>query len=145
MLKRKINTIILIFIICNFVRFDFSYNNLGYIKIKRLGIYCNIVEGLNQSIIDKQVVGYYRQCDNCKTILAGHSIKTVFLNLHNVVINDEIEIFIEVKSIYKVIDIKVVEATNTFYINQYNFNGVILVTCMKDNSKRLLIFCEKKE
>lgn len=112
-------------------------NYIGYIEIDRLSIKKEIVLGINQDNLDKNHVVLSNSLDSDHIVLAGHSIRSVFLNLHEAIIGDEIKIhtYYDMKR-YQIYDIQIVDKTDIHSIDDGN---LVLITCMDNNNKRLLI------
>lgn len=110
---------------------------VGYIEIKRLNIKRGIVNNITDEILNNNDIG---MINNGNIILAGHSVTNVFGKLHNIKLNDIINIYLYNKlSEYLVKDIRVIDKKDLSLLN----NELVLITCMLDNNKRLIIIGQK--
>lgn len=117
---------------------DFSTKYIGYIEIERLGVKRGIVDGINDTILNANDVGFGK-IDN-KIILAGHSIENVFGKLHQIKVDDIINIYLyRKKTTYKVVSVKVVNKKDIQALD----NALNLVTCMYNPNERLIIGAQK--
>ncbi|MBP3766617.1 MAG: sortase [Bacilli bacterium] len=119
---------------------DISKNQtdyLGYIEIKNLNIKREIVIGIN----DYNLLNHVTMNDNCisfecdNIILAGHSIKNIFLNLKNIKVNDSIILYNGKQYNYIVKSIDIVDKKN---INIIDNSELILITCY-DFNRRIIV------
>lgn len=115
------------------------YDYIGYIEIKKLNIKREIVLGIN----DKNLLNHVCldeksiNLDSNHIILAGHSISNIFGNLHDIALNELIEIHTFNNTyFYKVTNIDVV---SKYHVSVLEQGELILITCMNDNNKRLII------
>lgn len=118
---------------------------VGYIEINNLNIKREIVIGFNDENLKNHVV-LKEDCLNLESdniVLAGHSIPSIFGNLHYIKINDLITIHtFNGVYYYKVEEIEIVYKTNVEILDD---NNLILITCMDDNNKRLIVKAKKIE
>lgn len=134
----QVHTIVIDNIFKNGVEYN-KKNYIGYIEIDHLNIKREIVLGIN----DENLKNYVCLNENAKSlnednlILAGHSIKNIFYNLHYIKLNDEI-IITTFNFIYHYIvtSIDIVDYRNVAILDNSN---LILITCMNDNTKRLIV------
>lgn len=117
-----------------------NYSTLDYIKIPKVNIERIVKKGINDDCLNKNFacVEYI----DSNIIIAGHAIEQVFLNLYNIKNNDEIEVKINSEyNIYKVNNIY--KLTYTEYMNYNIKNSLILITCLNDFNKRLIVVAKK--
>lgn len=115
------------------------YDYIGYIEIKNLNIKREIVVGINDRNLLSHVCLDENSIDlaNDHIILAGHSIKNIFGNLHNIELNEVVEIHTFNNTyLYEVRSIDIVSKYDTSVLDE---GELILITCMTDNNKRLII------
>lgn len=157
MLKRISNILIissiLIYLIINFeekiqkeknriIINNINYNSeivnyyVGYISIKDLEIEVPLVYGTSKNELNQNLVGISKYSTIDHLILAGHAIKTVFLNLYDIKENTIIEIKINNNYYEYYVDKKYIVNENDLSI--YNNTGLTLITCI-DNNKRLIV------
>jgi sortase A len=79
-------------------------------------------------------------------VLAGHNNKHVFNMLYKLKIKDEIIISDNyINYLFEVYEIKTVNITDTYILdNIYNNRIITLITCTKDNQKRLVVIGKYK-
>lgn len=110
---------------------------IGYIEIKKINIKRGIVNGINDSILNNNDIG---MINNKNIILAGHSVSNVFGNLHDIKLNEIIKLYLYNElTEYIVKDIKIVDKNDLSLLN----NELVLITCMLDPNKRLLVIAQK--
>lgn len=126
------------YIIDNIYENDINYNYqdyVGYIEIKRLNIKREIVLGINYENLKEHVA--INDLDAKTVILAGHSVVNIFGNLHFAKLNDIIKIsLLKEVNYYQIVDISVVYKDNVDILEGCD---LILITCMTNNNKRLII------
>lgn len=127
-------------VIDNYKEYDIKkYNYMGYIQIDRVNIKREIVLGINEDNLKNHVClsNVSKNLESDNIILAGHSIKNIFQNLHDVIIGDKIIISsFDANYYYEVVSIDIVSKYDIDIIDKSN---LILITCMEDNNKRLII------
>lgn len=112
-------------------------NYIGYIEISEVSIKRGIVKGINNDVLANNDVGMF---NGESIVLAGHSIKNVFGNLHYLEINDEIDLYLYNELIkYKVKNINIVDRTDFSFPK----DDLILITCMPNPNQRLIIGAKK--
>lgn len=110
---------------------------IGYIEIEKINIKRGIVNGINDKILNNNDVG---MINNKNIILAGHSVSNVFGNLHDIKLNEIIKLYLYNElTEYIVKDIKIVDKNDLSLLN----NELVLITCMLDPNKRLLVIAQK--
>jgi LPXTG-site transpeptidase (sortase) family protein len=139
---QKIDYKVHTYIIDNVYDFDNNMNiqdYIGYIEIPDLNIKREIVLGINE----KNLLSHITLDDSINTlesnhiILAGHSVENLFGNLHKAKLNQTIYIHTNNKTIsYSINEIFIV---NKNEIDVLESGDLVLITCMNDNNKRLII------
>lgn len=122
---------------------EFDY--IGYIEIPSLNIKREIIYGINDKNLNKNIVTTNKKiilADDDNIILAGHSIENVFGKLHYINVGDEIKITSFYETIFYVV--KDIKEVNKEDVNELNGN-LCLITCMNDSNKRLIVYAEKKD
>lgn len=115
----------------------YKIDYIGYIEIDKLNIKREIKLGIN----DYNLLTHVAMNDNCANfdcnniILAGHSIKSIFANLKNIKVNDNIKLFNGAEYNYIVQSIDIVDKKNTNIIDNSN---LILITCY-DFNRRIIV------
>lgn len=110
---------------------------VGYIEIKSVNIKRGITEGITEKVLNENEVGMEKK-DNI--ILAGHSVSNVFGRLHYINVGDLIKMLVYNREVYfTVIDKIIVRKDNMDYLNE----DLVLITCMINPNKRLLIIAKK--
>lgn len=119
------------------------------ILIESLNINLPIEEGINKELLDKNVVGLYKEYssfsdDNIPIILAGHNNKSVFRNLYNIKLNDIVNVtYDDNEYFFKVEKVLIVNSNDTSTLeNVYNEKKLILITC-KEEDTRFIVICNK--
>ena len=129
---------------------EMNYNNqeldyAGYIYIPKIQLKKLIKYGTNREILDENYVGILsgKTLENKNIVLAGHNIQTVFKELKNLNIGDEI-ILNTIKKVnyYKVYKILKINPNEFKYFYDANEEILTLVTCTDNNTRRLLIICK---
>ena len=114
---------------------------ISNLKVKNI-----IIEGVGSDILDQNVIGILsNRCfgTNDDIFLAGHNIEEVFKNLHNISIGEIIKITTKNSCYrYKVVDIKIINETETSYLKNNYSNKLFLMTCTNIKRKRLLVVCD---
>lgn len=117
----------------------------GYIYIPKIQLKKLIKYGTNREILDENYVGILsgKTLENKNIVLAGHNIQTVFKELKNLNIGDEI-ILNTIKKVnyYKVYKIVKINPNEFKYFYDANEEILTLVTCADNNTRRLLIICK---
>lgn len=111
---------------------------IGYIKIDNIKLKRGIKLGINDKILDEYNVGMIKSNN---IILAGHAVENVFGNLYKLRIEDEISLYLDKIIKYKIADISVVNKNDFNHLN----SDLVLITCMIDSNKRLIINAKKIE
>lgn len=94
-------------------------------------------------MLDNNYVGMMNAKDNL-ILLAGHNIKLVFKNIHYMKKDDLINLYLENKSIYKVIKTKEIMINDYSILNNnYKEKTLILMTCTNDSNKRFIVIAER--
>lgn len=107
---------------------------VGYIEICYLKI--PLVYGSSDKEIDQNIVGIDNHSTIEHLILAGHAIKSVFLCLYDIRLNEEIiVVYQKTKNKYYIDNKKIVKNTDTSIF--YN-DGLTLITCL-DDKRRLIV------
>lgn len=115
---------------------------LEYNNIKRL-----IVGGDNESVLDNNLVWIYKH-DNFQAltgniVLAGHNNKYVFNFITKASIGDIIKIHTKNNyKNYKIYNKIVVDEDSNLSSYLDNSNKLLLITCVNNNTKRLIIFAK---
>lgn len=160
MYKKIIKIFILVIVL--FVHYNYQFKTINYkvnnnviimgnIVIPKINLNKPIVYGFNQKLIDQNYVvssKNFQQLDsiNYKIMLAGHANNNVFGDLKKLSNEDKIIINYNKKDYTYIIN-KIIRVTvnDTKYLNDsYKFNGIILITCVNENT-RLLIFAKKND
>ena len=122
-----------------------EYDYIGYIEIDTLNIKREIVYGINDNNLNKNIIAANKKTislDDHNIVLAGHSIENVFGKLHYINIGDEIKITSFYETIFYIVnDIKIVNKEDLDSL----YGDLCLITCMNDPNKRLIIYAEKKD
>lgn len=132
-------------VINNITQYKNEYNSdiIGYLEISNLKIKNIIIEGVGSDILDQNVIGILPNryfCTNDDIFLAGHNIEEVFKKLHNISIGEIIKITTKNSCYrYKVVDIKIINETETSYLKNNYSNKLFLMTCTNIKRKRLLV------
>ena len=132
-------------VINNITQYKNEYNSdiIGYLEISNLKVKNIIIEGVGSDILDQNVIGILsNRCfgTNDDIFLAGHNIEEVFKNLHNISIGEIIKITTKNSCYrYKVVDIKIINETETSYLKNNYSNKLFLMTCTNIKRKRLLV------
>lgn len=128
----------------------FNYINtdvVGYLEIERLNIKNVIKTGVNDNILDENVIGMLEGAEfginDNDIFLAGHNIKEVFANLHSIEIGDIVKITTN-DSCYEYIVNKIlfVNEEETSYLVNNHLNQLTMMTCTNMPKQRLIIICD---
>lgn len=122
---------------------DKSYGEYyGYIKFPNYNIERLIKRGNPNKVIEEGYIGIYGYESDLiePLILVGHSRENLFSILHKVSKNDFVEIVVG-NNIYRyiIVKIKVIEVDDYLSLNKIDNKQIGLITCLEDNSKRLLV------
>lgn len=120
---------------------------LGMIELVRTNKKSMIKKGnIEEIIAQNQVVSLNQKLDTSNTIyLAGHSVPSVFNDLHQSQIGDSIILTIQNKKYHYLIQNKKKVYTNDFSPLVYTHHNLVLITCTTNPQIRLLVFAELTE
>lgn len=118
---------------------------LGTIQIVKSNKTNIIKKGNVEEVIKKNQVSLLSNLENKTIYLAGHSVPEVFGTLHESKIGDKIILDLgHVKTQYQIYQIKTIHISDTsVFSKQESFERLILITCMTDDTKRLIVFAKK--
>lgn len=128
----------------------FNYINtdiVGYLEIERLNIKNVIKIGVDDNILDENVIGMLEESEfginDNDIFVAGHNIKEVFANLHYIKLGDIVKITTN-DSCYKYMVNKIlfVNEEETNYLINNHLNKLTMMTCTYIPKKRLIIICD---
>lgn len=128
----------------------FNYTNtdiVGYLEIERLNIKNVIKIGVDDNILDENVIGMLEESEfginDNDIFVAGHNIKEVFANLHYIKLGDIVKITTN-DSCYKYMVNKIlfVNEEETNYLINNHLNKLTMMTCTYIPQKRLIIICD---
>lgn len=121
---------------------EFDY--IGYIEIDELGIKREIVRGITDDNLNKNVVALNNNAESLSDddiVLAGHSTTNVFGKLHQIKKDTTIKIISFYETIeYTVVDTKIVNKDDIDSLK----GDLCLITCMNNPNKRLIVYANKK-
>lgn len=128
------------------------YTNVLYLEIPSLSIKRIVKKSsTKKNLDDGYVVVWNKEKDIEKIgnlLLAGHNIQNVFKNLSKIKMGEKVYLYYKNDVfIYEVISKKIISVTESAYLEDLPYKQLSLITCMKDNQKRLFIICsfiEKK-
>lgn len=112
---------------------------IGYIEIPDLNIKREIVLGITNENLKSHITldDSIKSLEDNHIILAGHSVENLFGNLHKAELNQAIYIHTNNKIIrYYINEIVIV---NKEQVDILETGDLVLITCMRDNTKRLII------
>ena len=122
---------------------------LGMIELVRTNKKSMIKKGnIEEIIAQNQVVSLNQKLDTSNTIyLAGHSVPSVFNDLHQSQIGDTILLTIQNRQYHYLIQDKKRVRTDDFspLINRKEENYLVLITCTNHPQIRLLVFAKLTE
>lgn len=107
---------------------------VGYIEINNKKI--PLVYGTDEKELNQNIVGISKHSNKKHLVLAGHAIKSVFLYLYEIDINENISIYLNKKYYNYYVDNKHIVDDNDISI--YDNEGLTLITCI-DKTKRLIV------
>ncbi|MBE6159963.1 MAG: sortase [Lactobacillales bacterium] len=123
--------------------YNINKEYLGYIEIPKYNIKRLIKKGVSSEVLDKNYVGMMDTKDNL-ILLAGHNIKLVFRNIHYMKKDDLINLYLENKTAYKVIETKKIMINDYSILNnEYKEETLILMTCTHDSNKRFVVIAKR--
>ncbi len=121
-----------------------KYN--GYLHIPKYNYFGLIKSGESKQVLDSNNILLLNNGSSISDkvgniVLAGHNNKYVFSILYKLELSDELIIYDSNKEYKFVIyDIKIVDITDTYILdNIYDNKIVTLITCTKDNQRRLVV------
>lgn len=126
-----------------------QYRNeyFGYLSFPNYHQYLFIMYGSPEQAVSQFKIGIFGEhpknvpCD--PFILVGHSRKNQFEILHKLKIGDTVELVKEKNQYqYHVIGKEVIEESNLSFMKKLRNHMLILITCMNDNEKRLVVYCQ---
>lgn len=120
----------------------FGYIIFPYSQVERLIMY-----GDAKEVVKKQRIGIFGEIPenfpDDYLILVGHSRKNQFSILHQLKISDKVKIKRGNREYtYKVEKKEVINASDLSFIKNIKNKMLVLITCMEDNNKRLVIYCQ---
>lgn len=117
---------------------------LGYIEIPKYNIKRIIKEGVSNEILDNNYVGLMNIKNDNLLVLAGHNINLVFHKIHYLKKGDLINLYLNKKEEYKVIEtLEINIDDNSILYKKYKNKTLILITCTKDSNKRFIVIAKK--
>lgn len=121
---------------------EFDY--IGYIEIDDLGIKREIIRGITDDNLNKNVVALNNNVESLSDdniVLAGHSIENVFGKLHQIKKDTTIKIISFYETIeYIVVDTKIVNKDDIYSLK----GNLCLITCTSNPNERLIVYAKKK-
>lgn len=124
---------------------------LGYLAIESINIKAYILNGTDDTVLNKNVIGVHKASvlldDSIgNIILAGHNNKTVFGNLRNIKVNDQIILMTKIACYkFKVIDITIYNKNDySYYKYIENEKLLTLITCYGNNDYRLVVTAKEE-
>lgn len=123
---------------------DQFYTHIPYIEIPALHLSKVIQPSTDLKVLDQYYVGIWSPEKDIQKarhlVLAGHNVKNVFASLRKLEIGDLIYIYNkDQKYTYIVHDKKEIHITDMFYLRESEEKKLSLLTCTKNNQKRLLV------
>ncbi|MBS7020299.1 MAG: sortase [Firmicutes bacterium] len=114
---------------------------IGTIEIVKNKQKVIIRKGNTEEIISKKQVSLLSALETKALFLAGHSIPEVFGTLHESKVGDELQLDIRhQKKSYQIYDIEIIDITDeSIFYEKDSFEKLVLITCMKDENKRLIV------
>lgn len=114
----------------------------GYLEISSIALYQVLERGSTSQLLSESKVAYWGVPDSQNIHLVGHRIPTVFAPLEKLKKGDIVELYWSgVYRKYRVSSFHVVSETE--FPSFPSTGNLVLITCMEDDSERLIIFCEK--
>lgn len=127
--------------IINSIKDNKNIYNESYIEIPKYNIKRIIKYDIR--LLDKNYVIKLNSKNNL-IVLAGHNINLVFHKIHYLKKDDIVYLYIDKIHKYKVVSKKEIDINKYNYLNkEYQKNTLILITCTKNNNKRLLVSLEE--
>lgn len=128
------------------------YQSVPYLEIPTYHIKRVIQRESTKKYLDDGYVVVWNEEKDLEKIgnilLAGHNIKNVFLDLPKVTLGTRVYLYYKhFIFIYEVVSKKIVHVTEDAYLEDTPYPQLSLITCTKDNQKRLFVLCsliEKK-
>lgn len=115
----------------------------GYLKIPSIALYQVLEKGEVTKLLSESKVAYWKVPDSKNIHLVGHRIPTVFASLEKLQKGDIVELYWNrVYGRYRVKDFQVVNETE--FPTFPSVGNLVLITCMEDDEKRLIVLCEKE-
>ncbi|GEM_PF-3811606 len=115
----------------------------GYLKIPSIALYQVLEKGGVAQLLSESKVAYWNVPDSKNIHFVGHRIPAVFASLEKLEKGDIVELYWNgVYGRYRVSDFQVVNETE--FPSFPSVGNLVLITCMEDDSKRLIVLCEKE-
>lgn len=119
----------------------------GYLSFPAYQQYRFIMYGSPENAVKQAKIGIFGEQPNSvpsdPLILVGHSRKNQFEILHKLKIGDEVKLTKEKNQYqYYVVDKEVIEESDMSFMKKIQDHMLILITCMTDNEKRLVVYCQ---
>ena len=115
----------------------------GYLKIPSIALYQVLEKGDVTQLLSESKVAYWNVPDSKNIHFVGHRIPAVFASLERLEKGEIVELYWNgVYGRYRVSDFQVVNETE--FPSFPSVGNLVLITCMEDDSKRLIVLCEKE-
>lgn len=135
-------------LILNYEKHPENYQEkfFGYIEFPKYRESRMIEYGNPNQVVESTHIGILgeapAQISSGTLILVGHSRRNQFAILHQLQKGDDIVVIHDKTHYhYQVKQLEVIDENNLSFLNQLQENKLILITCMDDNEKRLIVVC----
>lgn len=119
----------------------------GYLSFPNYQQYRFIMYGSPEQAVKQFKIGIFgeepKNVPSDPLILVGHSRKNQFEILHKLKIGDVVELTKEKNRYqYHVVRKEVIEESDITFMKKVHNHMLVLITCMNDNEKRLVVYCQ---
>lgn len=126
-------------------KYETSY--FGYLIFQGYNEKRIILYGDAKDVLSKSKIGIFGEVPVVvpkePLILVGHSRQNQFSILHHLKQGDQIILRKrDYKYFYEVIEKEVIEESDTHFLKKIKDNMLVLITCMDDDNKRLIVYCQ---
>lgn len=121
----------------------------GYIRFPQYKVERLIRYGNPSQVVDASAIGIFGSVPEDlhveSLLLVGHSRMNLFSVLHRLQLTNEVQLYRQATHYYyEVVKRKVILADDSSFLQEITDPMLVLITCLDDNQKRLILFCKLK-
>lgn len=119
----------------------------GYIRFPQYQVERLIRYGDPNQVVDASYIGIFgsvpKDLQVESLLLVGHSRTNLFSVLHHLQLRNEVELYHQATLYhYEVVKRKIIRADDSSFLKEITDPMLVLITCLNDNQKRLILFCK---